>query len=69
MRVGEVLNLTGGDVEGQKLIIRTPKSDKETEVVFIPKKLADRLKDYLKARDRVAPTVRDTFYAPITTRI
>jgi integrase len=50
MRVGEVLKLTGGDVEDQKLIIRNPKGGKETEVVFIPKKLADRLKDYLKAR-------------------
>ena len=50
IRVGEVLKLTGGDVEDQKLVIRNPKSGKETEVVFIPKKLADRLKDYLKAR-------------------
>ena len=50
MRVGEVLKLTGGDVEDQKLVIRNPKIGKETEVVFIPKKLADRLKDYLKAR-------------------
>jgi integrase/recombinase XerD len=50
MRVGEVLKLTAGDVEDQKLVIRNPKSGKETEVVFIPKKLADRLKDYLKAR-------------------
>ena len=50
MRVGEVLKLTGGDVEDQKLLIRNPKSGKETEVAFIPKKLADRLKDYLKAR-------------------
>ena len=37
-------------MEDQKLVIRNPKSGKETEVVFIPKKLADRLKDYLKAR-------------------
>ena len=50
MRVGEVLKLTGGDVEDQKLVIRNPKSGTETEVVFIPKKLADRVKDYLKAR-------------------
>jgi integrase/recombinase XerD len=50
LRVGEVLKFTGGDVEDQKLIIRDPKRGKETEVVFIPKELADRLKDYLKAR-------------------
>jgi integrase/recombinase XerD len=48
MRVGEVLKLTAMDVDDQKLIIRNPKSGRSTEVVFIPKKLADRLKDYLK---------------------
>ena len=51
MRVGEVLNLRGADVDDQKLTIRNPKSGKSTEVVFIPKKLADRLKDYIKGRD------------------
>jgi integrase/recombinase XerD len=48
MRVGEVLKLTAVDVDDQKLTIRNPKSGKSSEVVFIPKKLADRLKDYLK---------------------
>jgi hypothetical protein len=43
------IKLTGGDVGVQKLVISHPKSGKETEVVFIPKKLADRPKDYLKA--------------------
>ena len=41
MRVGEVLNLNAGDVDDQKLIIRNPKSGKTSEVVFIPKKLAE----------------------------
>ena len=36
------------DVDDQKLTIRNPKSGKSSEVVLIPKKLADRLKDYLK---------------------
>jgi integrase/recombinase XerD len=53
MRVGEVLKLSALDVDDQKLTIRNPKSGKSAEVVFIPKKLADRLKDYLKARDIV----------------
>jgi integrase/recombinase XerD len=48
--VGEVLNLSIADVDDQKLTIRNPKSGKTSEVVFIPKKLADRLKDYIKAR-------------------
>ena len=51
MRVGEVLKLTAIDVDDQKLTIKNPKSGKSREVVFIPKKLADRLKDYLKARN------------------
>ncbi len=50
MRVGEVLNLRVVDVDDQKLTIRNPKSGKSSEVVFIPKKIADRLKDYIKAR-------------------
>jgi integrase/recombinase XerD len=50
MWVGEVLKLAGEDVEDQKLAIRNLKSGKGTEVVFIPKKLADRLNDYLNAR-------------------
>lgn len=51
MRIGEVLNLTALDVDDQKLTIRYPKSGKSAVVVFIlPKKLANRLKDYPKAR-------------------
>ena len=46
MRVGEVLKLHAVDVDDQKLTIRNPKSGKTSEAVFIPKKLADRLKDY-----------------------
>jgi integrase len=50
MRVGEVLKLNAGDVDDQKLTIRNPKSGKASEAVFIPKKLADRLKDYIRGR-------------------
>jgi integrase len=48
MRVGEVLNITPRDSEDRKIIIRDPKSGKEAEVVFIPQKVADRLKDYIR---------------------
>ena len=47
MRVGEVLKLTPNDVEERKILIRDPKSGKGTEVVFIPMKVADRLKEYV----------------------
>jgi len=46
MRIGEVLKLTLGDIQGRKLTLREPKSGKEREFVFIPQRIADRLKDY-----------------------
>jgi integrase len=49
MRIGEVLNLKPNDIEDRKAIIRDPKSGRELEVVFIPKKkVVDRLKDYIR---------------------
>ncbi len=51
MRVGEVLNLIAADVEDQKLTIRNPKSGKTSEVIFVPQRLADRFKHYLKGRE------------------
>lgn len=50
MRIGEVLGLIAMDIDDQKLIVRNPKSGKEFEIVFIPKRLAARLKDYIKER-------------------
>jgi integrase len=48
MRVGEVLKIRAGDVVDQKIILQDPKSGKESEAVYIPKKVAERLKDYLR---------------------
>jgi len=48
MRVGEVLNLNGADIHGQKLAIQNPKSGKENEFIFVPKKIADRLAEYVR---------------------
>ena len=48
MRIGEVLNLTPRDVEDRKLIICDPKSGREIEIVFIPRKVADRLNQYIR---------------------
>jgi site-specific recombinase XerD len=36
MRISEVLKLVAKDVRGQKLVLRGPKSGKQTEIVFIP---------------------------------
>ena len=47
MRISEVLQLTLNDIEDRKLTLRSPKSGKEQEIVFIPQKVADRLKEYI----------------------
>jgi integrase/recombinase XerD len=62
MRVGEVLNINAADVDDQKLTIRNPKSGRTSEVVFIPKKLADRLKDYIKASGIEGDRFSDLLY-------
>jgi integrase/recombinase XerD len=50
MRIGEVLRLTPADIDDRKVLIREAKSGRETEVVFIPQKVADRLGDYVRQR-------------------
>ena len=50
MRVGEVLKIRALDVQDRKITLPDPKSGKESEVVFIPQKVADRLKDYIKEK-------------------
>jgi integrase/recombinase XerD len=48
MRIGEVLKLRPKDIQESKLVIRDPKSGKEYEYVFIPKKAAERLRQYTR---------------------
>ena len=60
MRIGEVLKLQLGDLQDRKLILREPKSGKEYEFVFIPQKVADRLREYAlqvchSSSDRIFP--------------
>jgi integrase/recombinase XerD len=50
MRIGEVLKLTPADVDERKLTLRDPKSGRGQEVVFIPQKIADRLKEYIREK-------------------
>jgi integrase/recombinase XerD len=49
MRIGEVLKLTPRDISDRKLILRDPKSGRENEIVFIPKRVAERLKEYARS--------------------
>jgi integrase len=46
MRIGEVLKLRLKELQDRRLILCEPKSGKEHEIVFIPRKVADRLRKY-----------------------
>jgi integrase/recombinase XerD len=48
MRIGEVLKLTPADIDGIKIILLQPKSGWEKEVVFIPKRISERLRNYVR---------------------
>jgi integrase/recombinase XerD len=50
MRIGELLKLTPNDINERKLTLREPKSGRMDETVFIPQKVAARLKDYLREK-------------------
>ncbi len=51
MRISEVLKLTPSDIKDRRLTLRDPKSGREREFVFIPQRLADRLKDYIREKE------------------
>ena len=60
MRISEVLKLTPSDINERRLTLRDPKSGREQEFIFIPQRLADRLKDYIwgkgiQPRQRIFP--------------
>jgi len=48
MRISEVLKLTPSDINDRRLTLRDPKSGRELEFIFIPQRLANRLKDYIR---------------------
>jgi integrase/recombinase XerD len=50
MRIVRILDLTPADIEDRKLTLRGPKSGKEREIVFIPQKVADCLKEYITGK-------------------
>lgn len=57
MRVGEVLKLRSIDIEDRKAIIHDPKSGKEAEAVFLPLKVAHRLRRYIR-ENKIKPDAR-----------
>jgi integrase len=49
-RIGEVLNILVKDIDGRKILIHNPKSGKETEAIFMPEQVADRLRTYIQEK-------------------
>jgi integrase len=65
LRIGESLKIKASDVSDRKLILKEPKSGKESEVAFMPEQIAQRLRDYIKQEklspeDRVFPICYST---------
>ena len=50
MRISGVLKLTPLDINERRLTLKEPKSGREQEFIFIPQRLADRLKDYIREK-------------------
>jgi integrase/recombinase XerD len=50
MRVGEVLNLSPGDIQERSLTIQNPKSGRTEETVYVPRKILVRLTGYVRAQ-------------------
>jgi len=57
MRVGEVLKIRPVDIKDGKINLSDPKSGRESEVVFIPQKIVDRIKEYVQSKG-IAPEQR-----------
>jgi len=48
MRIGEVLKIRSDDVKDRKITLPDPKGGRESEIVYIPQKIADRLLEYIQ---------------------
>jgi integrase len=51
MRIGELLGLKVSDISDRKIIIREPKSGKESEVAFMPEQIAKRMSEYIAIKE------------------
>jgi integrase/recombinase XerD len=70
LRIGESLKVKVSDVSDRKLILRSPKSGRESEVAFMPEQIAKRFHDYiqqegLSPEDRLFPICYSTARAMI----
>ena len=51
MRVSEVLKIRPKDIDERKITLPGPKSGKESEVVFVPQKVAELLKESIRENE------------------
>ncbi len=51
MRVGEVLKLKPSDIQERSLVVQNPKSGREGETVYVPRKILARLTSYIKSKN------------------
>ena len=51
MRIGEVLKIRPVDVKDRKITLADPKSGRESDIVYIPQKIASRLRDYIQVKE------------------
>ena len=51
LKIGELLKVKASDVSDRKLILRGPKSGKESEVAFMPEQIARRVSEYIQRRN------------------
>ena len=57
MRIGEVLRLTPDDIQECSLSIQNPKSGRNSETVYVPRKILVRLSEYVQANS-ISPNGR-----------
>jgi len=48
LRIGELLRIRVSDISDRKIIIKQPKSGRESEIAFMPEQIAKRLYEYIK---------------------
>ncbi len=65
LRIGESLKIKVSDVFDRKLVLRQPKSGKESEAASMPEQIAKRMHDYIKQEnlspeDRIFPICHST---------
>jgi integrase len=70
LRIGETLKIKVSDTVDRRIILKEPKSGKESEIAFMPEQIAKRLYDYiqqenLSPEDRIFPICYSTARALI----